>query len=65
MVMAGIASDDDVQNTIPITLLQTEVQKAALFPNDDWTGISSSAERRKRQNRMNQRKHRECEILPT
>lgn len=27
---------------------------------DDWRGVASSKERRKRQNRLHQRAHREC-----
>jgi hypothetical protein len=35
---------------------RTEVRS----PDDDWTGVTSTVERRKLQNRLNQRAYREC-----
>lgn len=40
--------------TLGLMPQQTEVRR----PNDDWTGVTSTAERRKLQNRLNQRAYR-------
>ncbi|KAH7409179.1 hypothetical protein BKA64DRAFT_664317 [Cadophora sp. MPI-SDFR-AT-0126] len=41
-----------------ITLTTMPQQAKMLCPDDDWTGKSNPAERRKRQNRLNQREYR-------
>ena len=47
---------------VTITLTTMPQQAKMLCPDDDWTGKSSPAERRKRQNRLNQREYREYSI---
>jgi hypothetical protein len=46
---------------IMLELMQQQVEVRA--PEDDWTGRTSTAERKKLQNRLNQRIYREFEFL--
>jgi hypothetical protein len=52
----NINKDMDQLNTFEVAQMpqQTEVRG----PDDDWTGLTDTAERRKRQNRLNQRIYR-------
>ena len=43
----------------PIVLSHMPQQTNVRKPSDDWTGQSNQLERKRRQNRLNQREHRE------
>lgn len=47
-----------------IPLVRMPQQIVARGPEDDWTGITNPLERRKLQNRLNQRAHRESSSVP-
>lgn len=48
----------------PVVLLCRMPQQAEVrVAEDDWTGSTDAAERRKRQNRLHQRKHRKLYTL--
>jgi hypothetical protein len=39
-----------------------ELERKIDVPEDDWTGLSSAADRRKLQNRLNQRAYRKARL---
>lgn len=50
--------------TDPRVLLERMPQQAEVrVPEDDWTGSTDAAERRKRQNRLHQRLYRESRCM--
>ncbi|KFY40640.1 hypothetical protein V495_05316, partial [Pseudogymnoascus sp. VKM F-4514 (FW-929)] len=55
-VPTWVARDDAVAPTIP--LVQMRQQAVISVSDEDWLGITDPAERRKRQNRINQRLYR-------
>jgi hypothetical protein len=53
-------------DSLPAVLLEQMPQQAEVrAPEDDWTGLTNAAERRKLQNRLNQRLYRKlsCHII--
>ena len=58
MALAGATAEAET-DAVSIRLGQMPQQAETLFPDDDWTGLSSAVERRKRQNRLNQRAYSE------
>lgn len=43
------------EGRVTFRVAHMQQQKEVRKPDDDWTGLSDAAERRKRQNRLNQR----------
>lgn len=63
MALASAIAEGDTE-VVFIGLEPMPQQAETLFPDDDWTGLSSPVERRKRQNRMNQRSYSEYFTTP-
>ncbi|KUJ15232.1 uncharacterized protein LY89DRAFT_735363 [Mollisia scopiformis] len=62
-MVAGIEAETSSMHTIPIILDRMPQQQKAKTQNDDWTGQSNQAERRRRQNRLNQRAYSESDLM--